>query len=224
MEVVCKKIGNCTLYRGHAVGILMALNIEGLRVDTVVTDPVWLDNSLPEFAHIDPYELFADAWECIDATRAVIQLGCDSNPGILNVIDLPFFRVAQLEYACPGHKGRLLYTGDVAYMYGSPPKPIPGRKLISGKCISKNNFGKEADHPCPRKLERVQWLINQFTEPDDCVLDPFMGSGTTGVACVNLGRKFIGIEIEEAYYNVACKRIKNALSQGQLNFEEKEEL
>jgi DNA modification methylase len=48
------------------------------------------------------------------------------------------------------------------------------------------------------------------------ILDPFMGSGTTGVACVNLGRKFIGIEISEKYFDIACKRIETAYSQPRL--------
>jgi len=215
VEVFCKQIGNCTLYRCDCVEILQS---SVGKVDTVVTDPVWPNNSIPEFAHINPYVLFDDAWRHIVAKRAVVQLGCDSNPAILKPITLPFFRVAWLEYARPGHKGRLLNTGDVAYMYGTPPPAIPGKKLISGKCLSKNNFGKEAEHPCPRKLEHVQWLVNQFTEPDDVVLDPFMGSGTTGVACVNLGRKFIGIEINEKYFNTACERIEEAASQKQLDF------
>ncbi len=47
-------------------------------------------------------------------------------------------------------------------------------------------------------------------------LDPFMGSGTTGVACVNLGRKFIGIEIDEDYFNIACRRIEEAYQQPRL--------
>ncbi len=49
--------------------------------------------------------------------------------------------------------------------------------------------------------------------PDGTVLDPFMGSGTTGVACMNLGRKFIGIEIEPKYFDIACERIENAQRQ-----------
>jgi len=51
---------------------------------------------------------------------------------------------------------------------------------------------------------------------DGTILDPFMGSGTTGVACANLGRKFIGIEIEERYFNIACERITNAYRQEKL--------
>jgi DNA modification methylase len=52
------------------------------------------------------------------------------------------------------------------------------------------------------------------------VIDPFMGSGTTGVACVKLGRKFIGIEISEEYFNIACARIEKAYAQGDLFIEQ----
>jgi hypothetical protein len=209
-------IDNCTLYFGNCLKILPTLG----AVDTVITDPVWPNNKLSEFAHINPYKLFAKAWKHIDTKRAVIQLGCDSNPDILNVVNIPFFRVAWLEYALPGYKGRLLNTGNVAYMYGIPPHPLPGKRLVCGKCISTSNFGKETAHPCPRKLEHVQWLINQFTDPDDIVLDPFMGSGTTAVACINLGRRFIGIEIVKTYFNIACERIKIASLQKLFNFDE----
>jgi len=140
-----KIIGNCTLYLGDCLEILPTISV----VDTVVTDPVWPNNTVQEFAHINPYKLFTDTWRLIKTRRAVIQLGCDSNPDILHVVTLPFFRVAWLEYAMPGHKGRLFYSGDVAYMYGPPPRPLPGKKLVLGKCVSTNNFGKEAEHPCP---------------------------------------------------------------------------
>ena len=56
------------------------------------------------------------------------------------------------------------------------------------------------------------------------ILDPFMGSGTTGVACMNLGRKFIGIEIEPKYFEIACKRIDQSQRQGQLFTPEKPDI
>jgi DNA modification methylase len=59
----------------------------------------------------------------------------------------------------------------------------------------------------------MEWALS-FTTGD--VLDPFMGSGTTGVACVNLGRKFIGIEIMPKYFDIACERIENAQRQKRL--------
>jgi hypothetical protein len=71
--------------------------------------------------------------------------------------------------------------------------------------------GKE--HPTQKPLEVMRWCIRQLPPPGLRILDPFMGSGTTGVAAVKLGRKFIGIEIEPKYFDIACRRISEALKQ-----------
>ena len=65
----------------------------------------------------------------------------------------------------------------------------------------------------------MKWAVEQL--PTDCntILDPFMGSGTTGVAAVQLGRKFIGIEIEPKYFDIACRRILEATRQKDLFIE-----
>ena len=55
----------------------------------------------------------------------------------------------------------------------------------------------------------MEWSI-EFIRTNGIICDPFMGSGTTGVACAKMGRKFIGIELDEDYFNIACKRIKEA--------------
>jgi DNA modification methylase len=72
-----------------------------------------------------------------------------------------------------------------------------------------------SDHPCERPVELYEWCVKYLP---DCqsVCDPFMGSGTTGVACANLGRKFIGIEIEPRYFDIACERIRAAYAQQRL--------
>jgi DNA modification methylase len=57
-------------------------------------------------------------------------------------------------------------------------------------------------------------LILNFTKPEAMIADPFMGSGTTGVACVRLGRRFIGIELHEPYCKIAVERIQRELAQG----------
>ena len=72
------------------------------------------------------------------------------------------------------------------------------------------------EHPCPRPLGQVQHIIEQWVRPGAIVLDPFMGSGTTGVACVKTGRNFIGIEIDPDYYAIAEKRIAEAQQQFRL--------
>lgn len=71
------------------------------------------------------------------------------------------------------------------------------------------------EHPTQKPIRLMTWCIDKIgaTEP---ILDPFMGSGTTGVACMNLGRKFIGIEIEPKYFDIACERIDNAQRQQRL--------
>lgn len=74
---------------------------------------------------------------------------------------------------------------------------------------SSQKFG----HPCPRPLDHLDYIIERFVKPRACVLDPFAGSGTTGVACAKLGRKFIGIEIEPKYFDIACRRIEAAYKQ-----------
>jgi site-specific DNA-methyltransferase (adenine-specific) len=71
-------------------------------------------------------------------------------------------------------------------------------------------------HPCPKPLRAWSWLVERCTEPFALVLDPFMGSGTTGVACVRLGRKFIGIEIEPKYFDIAVRRIEAAFDETSL--------
>ena len=67
-------------------------------------------------------------------------------------------------------------------------------------------------HPTQKPLAVMRWCIEQAGKVQT-ILDPFMGSGTTGVACVKLGRKFIGIEIEPKYFDIACRRISDALKQ-----------
>jgi len=60
----------------------------------------------------------------------------------------------------------------------------------------------------------MRWCLEVANLPGDAlILDPFMGSGTTGVACVQTGRKFIGVEIDEGYFDIAVKRIKEAQMQ-----------
>lgn len=69
---------------------------------------------------------------------------------------------------------------------------------------------KESDHLTMKPIKLMEHLVNLFTKENDVVLDCFMGSGTTGVACKNLNRNFIGIELDENYFNIAKERIENA--------------
>jgi len=73
------------------------------------------------------------------------------------------------------------------------------------------NTEDKSVHPCPKPVKWAKWLIYRTTQKEDTILDPFMGSGTTGVACKELGRNFIGIEICEKYYNIAKRRIDQTM-------------
>ena len=81
--------------------------------------------------------------------------------------------------------------------------------------ISHHWSGEEKVHPTMKPLAVMLWCIEQAGNPQT-ILDPFMGSGTTGVACAQLGRTFIGIERERKYFDIACERIERAQAQGQM--------
>lgn len=188
--------------------------IPNVAAESLVTDPIWpgCENVFPG---IDAFGLLNDALSLVKAYRLAIHLGCDSDPRFLLAVPdrWKFFRVCTLDVARVGYKGRLLMTGDNAYLFGEPPASRPGAHVIPGRIMDADGSGKQADHPCPRKLNHVAWLVRWWSEPGDLVLDPFMGSGTTLVAAKNLGRKAIGIEIEEKYCEIAAKRLSQEVMQ-----------
>ncbi len=211
-----------TIYHGDCRELLPQLGL----IETVITDPVWPNAAVEMEGRDDPVKLFAEMCQVLPAAeRIIVQLGCDSDPRFLTSVPViwPFLRVCWLDYARPSYKGRLLYSGDVAYAFGRPPAYIEGRHLMAGMCRSsradkdnrrgtgqKTRKGVQKEkydrlpHPAARRLEHVKWLVHQFS--DGAVCDPFMGSGTTAVASKYLGRKFIGIEIEEKYCEIAVKK------------------
>lgn len=85
---------------------------------------------------------------------------------------------------------------------------------LDNDVISCPNFHEDTGHPTTKPTPLMTRLIEKM--PGNSVLDPFMGSGTTGVAAIEMGRKFIGIEREPKYFDIACKRIEQAYAQGQM--------
>lgn len=79
-----------------------------------------------------------------------------------------------------------------------------------------NGIDREGTHPTEKPLALMMEIVSLFTNHGDVVFDPFMGSGTTGVACVKLGRRFIGAELDEKYFAVAERRIAAALAQADM--------
>lgn len=83
-------------------------------------------------------------------------------------------------------------------------------EIICGVTSKKEKLGK--GHPTQKPIEVIEWLINRLTNINDLILDPFMGSGTTGVACMNTNRRFIGIELDKDYFNMTKERILNKVN------------
>ena len=98
-------------------------------------------------------------------------------------------------------------------------KTIPAYGLRQNWWVMNNGQagnGEFEGHPAPMPPAMAYGHVETWTDPGETVLDPFMGSGTTGVACMNLSRKFTGIEIHEPYFNIACRRIEQAQKQQRL--------
>ena len=77
---------------------------------------------------------------------------------------------------------------------------------------------EKSGHPCAKPVALMQELVALYTRPGDLVCDPFMGAGATGVACLRLGRRFIGIEIDPGHYTQACERLAAVAAEPPLPF------
>lgn len=81
------------------------------------------------------------------------------------------------------------------------------------QCIEINNITGNKKHPTQKPTELMELYIANSSNANDIVVDPFMGVGTTAVACINIGRKYIGYELDEDYFNIATQETKDAKSQ-----------
>lgn len=94
-------------------------------------------------------------------------------------------------------------TGEVEGKYPKTIQRFPAAKLVA-----------KTVHPTQKPVALMEYLIRTYTNEGDTVLDNTMGSGTTGVACINTGRRFIGIERDQGYFNIAQERILGAATDG----------
>lgn len=208
-------IGAATLMLGDARDLLPGVG----SVDALITDPVW-PNCPPGLlpGADDPAGLWRSTWAVMPAlTRAAVVMRHDSDPRFLAPVPMRYLRATILPYVMPGYIGRFLGGDEIAYCFGEPIPSRKGQRVIPGRAPSVQPDGRAANgHPCSRSLAHFVFLTRWWSEPGETVLDPFMGSGTTGVACSVVGRPFVGIEIDERYFDIACKRIEEAQRQGQL--------
>ena len=218
-------IGDCRLILGDCRDILPTLS----NVDAVVTDPpygVGFSGSSTKHTSRDGigYASFEDTPEaiadvCVPAVRYAMSI---ARCGIMT----PGNACSHL-YDPPMAQGAIFYpsganTGPWGFVcsqplfyYGKDPF------LAFGKGRRPNGFStteptERNGHPCPKPIGQTKWMVARVSFAGENVLDPFMGSGTTGVACALMDRRFIGIELEPTYFDIACRRIEEAYKQPRL--------
>ena len=113
--------------------------------------------------------------------------------------------------------GRYAPSHEYWFAFGKPKKwdDRNNNRMSVWKVAPGTDKTGAEDHPCPYPVALVAPIVQSCVFENGCV-DPFMGSGTTGVACARLGRKFIGIELEPKYFDIACRRIEDAYRQAPL--------
>lgn len=228
-------IGDATLYLGDCLEILPTLG----EVDAVVTDPPYeavmqhkwgvLSRNAPS-SHVRHETLGFDAIDDIRNDVAVAIATVCRGWGIFfcmaegvrawrDVIEASGARYKRAMVwikpdAMPQFNGQGPSIGHemmVSAWYGTGHSTWNGGGKPGTFIYTKNTQG--AQHPTQKPLPLLSEIVNLFSDVSHTVLDPFMGSGTTGVACAKLGRKFIGIEIKPKYFDIACKRIEEAYRQ-----------
>lgn len=101
---------------------------------------------------------------------------------------------------------------DCELAWTNLPKAVRRIRFLWNGCMRRER-DIDREHPTQKPVDVMKWCIEHIPEPNRVIMDPFMGSGTTGVAAVKLGRRFIGIEREPKYFEIACKRIRDAYAQ-----------
>jgi hypothetical protein len=214
--------------RKLADGIVMTLGdsrevLQGLAgIDALITDPVWPNCPKDLLAGSDdPIGLWRDVWAVMpEVRRASVIMRYDSDPRFLAPVTLPFVTAQILRYAVPGYTGRTMGGHEIAYGFGEPIPSRPGQRVIAGQSAPAQPSQRPPNgHPCSRALVHMDFVVRWWSEAGELVLDPFAGSGTTGVSCVRLERRFVGIEINEHYFDLACRRIDEALNSPRLELE-----
>lgn len=211
-------IGDCTLYLGDCLEVMPTLD----KVDAVVTDPPYGIGEAKGKNKSRASLAVSKDYGCLDwdnkpcSPEAIFMMRYISNYQIIfggNYFKLP-------ETSCwlvwDKQNGNTDFA-DCELAWTNLKKAVRKIEWLWHGMIRKGNDVRQ--HPTQKPVGVMEWCINQLPITTKTILDPFMGSGTTGVACAKLGRKFIGIELDETYFNIACERIQKAYDQPDLFIE-----
>jgi site-specific DNA-methyltransferase (adenine-specific)/modification methylase len=201
-------IGDATLYLGDCVDILPTLP----KVDAIITDPPYGMGELLSKA--------SGKWSGLYDEKGGFSWDKEAPEIVLTFPDLAekviiwggnFFPLPVNRCWLVWNKMIRNFSSSVCELaWTNFDKPINAFDYSHGQLAME---GK--NHPTQKPLSLMIWCIEQAGNPE-LILDPFMGSGTTGVAAVQMGRKFIGIERDPKYFEIACERISNAQKQQNL--------
>jgi len=221
-----KQIGAATLYLADAFDIMPTLD----QVDSIVTDPPYnakthqgarsaqsLAASRIDFESFTEEQFVALCTNAVTLAKRWVVLSCAwQHAALLEKAGLPLVRLGIW------HKpnGAPQFTGDRPGMGWEAVAILhrQGKKHWNGgghHAVWVCNI-ERGEHPTQKPLKLLLDWVTKFTDEGETVFDPFMGSKTTGVACIKLGRKFIGIEKREDYFELACRRIDAANRQRNL--------
>ena len=216
------RIGDATLILGNCLDVLPSC----LKVDALITDPpygVGLGATKGAGgAHglsLEAYDGYEDTYEnyVTQIVPALTAALARSSRGAIfigpHIHELPKFDALGGVY-CSAATGRHQWGFKnflPVLLYGTYPDLQDGAKYPT--VIASNETAEKNGHPVPKPVGWMTWLVSLASKRGETVLDPFMGSGTTGVAAIQLGRKFIGIERNPSYFDIAVRRIEQAYSQ-----------
>jgi len=233
MKTRIETIGDATLYLGDCMDILPTLP----KVDAVITDPPYSDSTHNNAKSNAGGGGGAKAIDFKAIDFKAIELLLDSCAALCDgwvIANMDWRHIAQLEFQKHNFYelirfGVWVKTNPMPQISADrPANGWDGIAYIYPRNKKKTWFGggchgnwsgpviTNGDHPTGKPVNMVSSWVTRFTERKQTILDPFMGSGTTGVAAIQLGRKFIGIEREPKYFDIACQRIEQAVSQPRL--------
>ena len=202
-------IGDATLYLGDCMDVLPTL----ARVDAVITDPpygIGASAGVGKYGRIKTIDLkWDDAPPAKTLIAAILSAGDFSVIFGGNYMTLPASRNFLVWDKGAGFKGRDFAEAEMAWCSWDA-----NARLLTRDPLAAGDY-KGKEHPTQKPIPVMEFAIKHCPKAQT-ILDPFMGSGTTGVAAIQLGRQFIGIEREPKYFEIACKRIEQAAAQGQL--------
>jgi len=213
-----EQIGNCTLYLADCTDVLPKLG----KVDAVVTDPPYgikADSTMARQsgqqygkAAAKKSTYSATEWDEEPLSGELLELVLGFAQNIIlwggNYFELP---PSSCWLIWDKENGSNNFA-DCEMAWTNLPKATRLKRHMWNGMLRKG--GEERfGHPTQKPIEVMTWCIEQLPKYCHTICDPFMGSGTTGVSCVKMGRSFIGIEREPEYFEIACRRIREAYAQ-----------